>query len=75
MSVPDYTFEFVSSYSPEVYNLCTIPDTLGTRNTIIQTKTNEIFSVLNNITSLKVTKMSTFITHDNKVYRLNCSKS
>ncbi len=72
-TTPDYIFEFITTFSIDVYNLCTIPDISGSRQTIIQQKVNDMFNILK-LPYMKVKKMSSNIIYEDKVYSVNCTK-
>lgn len=66
----DYEFDFSSgSFDQAVYDACTIPDTLGGRQAIIEGIVAEIQSLFNN-TVLNLHKFSTFVEHDTKTYKV-----
>jgi hypothetical protein len=66
----DYEFIFPSgSFNQTVYDECTIPDTLGGRQPLIESTVTEIQGLFNN-TVLNLHRFSTFIEHGGKNYKV-----
>lgn len=62
----DYEFDFTSgSFDQTVYDECTLPDNLSTRQSEIESKVNQIVSIFSNLPNLN--KFSTF--YDDGTYR------
>lgn len=66
----DYEFNFTSgSFEQEVYDNCTIPDTLGGRQDVIEATIINIQAVFDN-NVLNLHKFSTFVEYDNYIYKV-----
>jgi hypothetical protein len=69
-AVFDYEFIFpTGSFVQAVYNACTIPDTLGSRQGVIERTVKEIQGIFNN-NVLNLHKFSTFVDYDKKSYKV-----
>jgi len=70
MSSFNYEFIFTSgSFDQRVYNACTVPDTLGGRQAVIESTIAEVQNVFNN-NILNLHKFSTFVEYGNKSYKV-----
>jgi len=70
MSSFNYEFIFTSgSFDQRVYNACTVPDTLGGRQAVIESTIAEVQNVFNN-NVLNLHKFSTFAEYGNKNYKV-----
>lgn len=66
----DYEFVFPSgAFNQAVYDECTIPDTLGGRQAVIEGKVDNIVSLFNNDV-LNLHRFSTFVDYDDKKYKV-----
>ena len=66
----DYEFEFTSgAFEQATYDACTIPDTLGGRQGVIESTVTQVQSIFNN-NVLNLHKFSTFVEYDNKHYKV-----
>lgn len=66
----DYEFIFPSgSFDQTVYNACTIPDTLGGRQALIEATVLEINGLFNSPV-LNIHQFSTFVDYGGKTYKV-----
>jgi hypothetical protein len=66
----DYEFIFpTGSFDQTIYNACTIPDTLGRRQSIIESTVTEVQNIFKN-NVLNLHKFSTFVEYNNKNYKV-----
>lgn len=70
METVDYEFIFPSgSFDQTVYDECTIADTLGDRQALIESAVLNAQNLFNN-NVLNLHRFSTFVAHDNKTYKV-----
>lgn len=74
MSLPtDYEFIFPSgSFDQAVYNACTVPDTLGGRQGVIEDTVAQVQKIFDN-KFLNLNKFSTFVEYGGKNYQVTVS--
>jgi hypothetical protein len=67
----DYEFVFSTGvFDQVVYDACTIQDTLGGRQQVIQDTVAQIQNIFNNMSSLNLHQFSTFAAYENKNYKV-----
>lgn len=72
----DYEFIFPDGvFNQTVYDVCTIEDTVGGRNVVIQDTVTKIQNIFHTMNALKVRKFSTFANYENVTYKVTVDNS